>query len=754
MKDSILRMHNEAHNWENASPIGAGSLGAMVYGTVGVERISYNEETIWDGDVLDTKLPHYKEGLDHIREMFMEGKPAEAEKWAWNNFTDQYFFVKSYEAAGELFINLHRDSEVDSYERLLDLGRGIINVNYERYGVKYHRESFASHPAKLVCSKIQCEKSFSGLVSFVRPNIDKITYTVSEGSVLIDAFCSTQHTKKKFRSTAKLVTDGVFENWGDCVMLKDATNLEIFFSCVTAFRDESLDTMSKIAKADVGYEALKAEHVADFSSIMGRSDIYVGDDGVENLSTGRRLHRLTEDENAVDRGMVRLYFQFGKYLLVSSSREDSYPANLQGLWCDGIKSPWNSDYHTNINLQMNYWPAEIANIPECADALFTYMNECLLPGGRRVAKENYNARGTVVHHVADIYQFAAAADGIWGIWQLGAAWLSYQMWERYLYTGDKEFLRNTAYEFIRDSAVFFLDTMFEGPNGEILSGPSTSPENSYYVTVDGKKEHVSLAISPTMDIQIIGGLLDFYAEMEDILGIDPETAAEARRIRARMPKLKIGKYGQLQEWIEDFEEYEPGHRHISHAFGLFPAAQITRQTPEYYKAIRVSLDRRLAHGGGHTGWSRAWLINLFVRLRDGAGAYKNLRALLTNSTLYNLFDNHPPFQIDGNFGGCAAIAGMFIQSHEGFISLLPAVSDEMKDGYFEGLRARCNFTVSAKWTDKKITSLKVESPAGGTAKVELPDGQCDTTFVTESGECVKAEGQFITVPCGTELTLK
>jgi len=754
MRDYILKMNTQAHNWENASPLGAGSLGAMVYGIAAQERICLNEETIWNGDKIDTYVPQYMEKLREIRRLLLEGKPVEAETWAFENFNDSFFVVKSYESAGDLYVDVHGDSETESYERLLDLKRGILNVNYEKDGKAYSREYFTSHPARLMCMKMDTDPTRNFIVGFRREYIAENKSTALDAHTgLMDFVCTTADGGHKFRTTIKFITDGeIHTAYGD-IEVKNSTKLELYVSVVTEFRDPEMDTMKHIALADKGYEALKTEHVADFSAIMDRSDITFSDDGVEDLSVGKRLRRLTVDKEARDGGLVSLYFQFGKYLLVSSSREDTYAANLQGLWCDGLESPWNSDYHTNINLQMNYWHAETANIAECAYGLFNYMNESLLPGGRRVARENYEAGGTVVHHVADIYEFAAAADGMWGLWSLGAGWLAHHMWEHYLFSGDEKFLRETAYEFIRDSAVFFVDTMFEGPDGVMYSGPSPSPENMYYVDHDGKKVALNLSLSPTMDIQIIGGTLDIYTQMEDVLGIDKAYAEKVREVRAKMPKMQVGKFGQLQEWIEDYEEYEPGHKHVSHGFGLYPAAQITKHTPELFNAIKVSMERRLAHGGGHTGWSRAWLISLFARLKNGADAYKNLRALFTNSTLYNLFDNHPPFQIDGNFGGAAAIAEMVLQSHEGYIALIPAISEELACGSFEGLRARGNFTVAASWEDAKITSFKVDGECD-LADVELPEAQDGATFVSCDGTEYKADGRMIRVSCGKCCSIK
>ncbi len=754
MNEYILKLNNQAHNWENASPIGAGSLGAMVYGVVASERLSVNEETIWNGGEMNTYVPGYMDKMRKIREMFLNGKYVEAEKWANEELKNDFFGIKSFESAGDLYIDIHRDCEVESYERKLDVMRGILSVDYEKYGKKYSREYFASHPARLICMKTDLDPSVQTQIKIKRRCLISTEISFDDNAAILDYIGTTANGEHKFRETLKIVIkDGAFDKtYRDVIVIKGATYAEVYVSVVTEFRDAEMNTEVHIAETKKGYDALKAEHIADFNGIMSRSDITFGDDLVEDLSIGRRIKRLELDKDATDRELISLYYQFGKYLLVSSSREDTYAANLQGLWSDGMASPWNSDYHTNINLQMNYWPAEVANISETAVGLANYLNDCVLEGGRKCAKENYEANGMVLHHVADIYNFAAAADGIWGLWPVGGAWMAYHLWEHYLFTKDEDFLRNVAYEFIRDNAIFQLDTLFEGPDGKLHTGPSTSPENSYLIENDGVKERVFLAISPTMDIQIVGGLLDFYAKCEDILGIAPENAVRAREALAKLPEMKIGQHGQLCEWLEDFEEFEPGHRHISHAFGLYPGAQITRHTPELYEGMKKTIERRLANGGGHTGWSRAWLINQLARIRDGEGAYKNLRSLFTKSTLYNLLDNHPPFQIDGNFGGCAAIAEMVMQSHEGFISLLPAISDELKNGAFRGLRARGNYTVDAAWSDKKITSLKV--CGDGMATVELPDGQTDAIFVCSDGVEITAVGSMLNVPCNKEYKLK
>lgn len=716
MQNHIIKLSSPAENWEHATPIGGGSFGAMLFGGTDTEKIYLNEETIWSGEERNTTIKDFKERVDTLRQMYLEGRITEIDPWAEEYLGEGIETVKSYEYAGLISIDFKDKSPATDYKRLLHLNTGIAEISYNKNENKIKETAFSSYSDETTAIKIESEKEMDFDILFTREEIESITFLNDLLLVRAKTGCG----KHRFAVGIKIETDGEIEYKDNRISITDTVDTVLFVAIATEFNFDSdfeavcLDILSEAED----FEELKDASASDFASLFERSDIALFSEAeLEDMFTDKRLERLKNDENAEDDGLVALYFAFGKYLLISSSRDGTLPANLQGIWVEKMQNPWNSDYHTNINLQMNYWLAEVANISECHLPLFDYMNTYLLESGKKTAKENYGCNGTVLHHLSDIYGFTTPADGIWGVWPMGGAWLSFHMWEHYLYTNDIDFLRDTAYTYLHECALFFMDFMFEDENGYLISGPSMSPENDYYPIEGNTEITATIAFSPTMDIEIIGGTLRNYIATENLLNINAKDKKRAEETLKKLPPLKVGKNGCLQEWLQDYGEPEPGHRHISHAFGLYPDNMITEATPEFFKAIKNTLHRRLSFGGGHTGWSRAWLINLFARLKDGKNTYEHIKLLLTKSTLTNLFDIHPPFQIDGNFGGAAGIAESLLQSHEEYISLLPAAKEGLS-GSFTNLKARGNIDVSAEFENGKVTKAVIYAPENKTVKIK------------------------------------
>ena len=738
-----------AETWTEALPVGNGRLGAMVYGGTVKELIQFNEETLWTGQPHDYANPGAHGYLDTLRRLLWEGKQDEAHRLGNDRFMSSPLRQLNYSAFGEIELNFAgRDGETGNYRRQLNLENAISSVSYEQGGVRYLREVFASAPARALI--IRMEASEKGAISFSAgmssPHED---YSVRvEDNVLILTGKANNYEESQGRHAAvgypdsKLTFEArlrIMHQGGELIRgerslgLSGASSVTLHLVAATSFvnyRDISADPAERCLQdlsltAGKKYARLKAEHAQDYAGLYGRVSLDLGNSELSLRPTDERLASFYQD---TDPSLVTLLYQYGRYLLISSSRPGTQPANLQGIWNHQLSPAWDSKYTININTEMNYWPAEITNLAELADPLIRLVED-LSETGKNVAREHYGLDGWVAHHNTDIWRGAAPINNAnHGVWPTGGAWLCQHLWWHYVFSGDREYLAERAYPVMKEASRFFADYLVAYPPKAdwLVSGPSNSPELG------------GMVMGPTMDHQIIRNLFANTIEAAMILDRDESFAKDLQHIRARIAPNQIGQYGQLQEWLEDQDDPENQHRHVSHLWGLHPGNEIhPLTTPELAEACRVTLSHR---GDGGTGWSRAWKINFWARLLDGDHSFLLLKNLMVPAGskgvsygghaggLYNnLFDAHPPFQIDGNFGATSGITEMLLQSHlrdgngDYFQDILPALPSALPSGSVAGLRGRGGFEISMDWENMEPVRLEVISKSGNTLKLRYAD---------------------------------
>ena len=738
-----------AASWNHALPVGNGRLGAMVFGGVQRERIQLNEETLWSGGPYDPVVEGAHEALPQIRAYLFEGDFERAHDLFGRTMMGVPYEMMKYQPFADLWLDFPDHESATEYRRELDLADGVVRVSYVAGGVRYRREVFSSAVDQVVAVRITADRpgalTFSANLHGVRNPAHSnygTDYFLMDGIPPNDLRVTGKSSdylgiEGRLRYEGRLrarVSGGTTEVDYRTLRVEGADEVVLLFAAATSFvdyQDVSADPAQRVqaalsAAADRTWDAMRADHVREHRSWFDRVELNLGDAdaAAPSLTTDERIERFADNP---DPGLAALYYQFGRYLLIASSRPGTQPANLQGIWNDNPNPWWDSKYTININLPMNYWPAETGNLQELVGPLERFTSE-VAEAGTATAREHWNARGWVLHQNTDLWRSTTPMDGpSWGAWPVGGAWIMTNLYEHYRFSRDQAYLAR-IYPLLRGQAQFLLDILVEHPSyGWLVTAPSNSPENFPAFPGNGRFfDEVSglflkartMAVGPTMDMQIIREVFAEYAEAASILGVDGELAAQTDAARARLAPNQIGKHGQVQEWIEDYDEIEPEHRHLSHLWGLYPGSEITAASGDLARAAAVSLDRR---GTGGCGWSYGWKMGLRARLLDGEEALGQLRALLVDSSLPNLFSLcGQALQVDGNFGATAGIGEMLLQSHDGVLRLLPALPAEWSQGSVQGLRARGGLTVSMTWADGALTGAVIETSVGGTIRVVAP----------------------------------
>jgi len=735
-----------ATKWMEALPIGNGRLGAMVYSHPQSEIIQVNEESLWAGVHYNDANPNSLRVLDSVRQLLFAGKNAEAVQLARPNMIavnaeNSHTLLRNFRSY-QTFMNvnlLHSVKEYTNYKRELDLTTGVVTSRYSSNGVTYTQQAFASAPANKIFIKLSASKAgaINTTVFLTRPDDSKgannqykdcSTRTDGTRRILLtgqiedkDPNQGPEGKHMRFAGAVTVINEGGRINaQADSLKITNATAVLLVVDAATNYDFQHLSFNDAVNPADLldkaplpAYAQLLADHVKDHAALMNRVQFHLAGDA-QNLPTDERLKKV--QAGAYDPYLTTLLFQYGRYLLIGSSRAPGkLPANLQGIWNNHINAPWQSDFHTNINLQMNYWQAETGNLPETVSPLVNFINN-IIPEGAITAAKMYGARGWTLHHATDAFGKTGLQNELhYGTFPMGTTWTLLHYWDHYDYNRSLPFLADTAFPAMASHARFIKDFLVKSPEGYLVTAPAYSPENSFIDPNTGKGQ--SLTYGPTMDNQIIREFLTRYITAAHILKRDAAFADTMQQVIRQLPPTRLGKDGRIMEWIKDYEEAEPGHRHISHLFGLYPGTQINPHTPELYNGARKTLEYRLSHGGGHTGWSRAWIINFYARLHDGEKVFENIQALFKKSIYSNLFDDHPPFQIDGNFGSAAGMTEALLQSEDGNIELLPALPAAWATGSISGIKARGGYEITMAWQNHQLKSASLRSANGGRVTV-------------------------------------
>lgn len=764
-KEYKLWYNAPATVWEEALPIGNGRIGAMVYGNPLQEVYQLNEESIWSGYPQDWNNPKAANALPQVREAVDRGDYAKAsELWKANA---QGPYTARYLPMANLMLDQLTRGEARNLYRELNISNALSTVTYEADGVKYRRTSFISYPDQVMVIKIAADRP-QAVSLHIRLN-SLLRYTVQtkgEKTLILNGKAPAYVANRdydphqvvyddkrgtQFKVQVELLPDGGHCEANDSVLtVRNANEVVLLLSAVTDFGNKKM-TLKKCKRP---YQELLQRHTDDHQQLFNRLQLSLGTENLqkEALPTNERLKSFEQDPT--DNGLTELYYQYGRYLLIASSRPGGLPANLQGIWNRHVQPPWGSNYTTNINTEMNYWPAEITNLPECFLPLSDFIGR-LAVNGAQTAKVNYGInRGWLAHHNSDVWAQTAPTGGYdsdpkgaprWSCWPMAGVWLCQHLWEHYAFGGDKKYLSKTAYPLMKGAAEFLLQWLQKDPEtGYWITNPSTSPENRFrYIDKEGKKQNGEISRSSGMDLGLAWDLLTNCIEASTVLDTDKAFRQQCMDVRANLQPFRIGSKGQLLEWDKEFEETDPNHRHVSHLFALHPGRQIIpEQQPELAAACQRTLEIR---GDGGTGWAMAWKINFWARLRDGNHAFGMLKnglryvdatqvSVRGGGTYANLFDAHPPFQIDGNFGGTAGITEMLLQSHAGYIHLLPALPDNWQSGSIKGVRARGGFTIDMEWKESRITRLSVTSHSGGTCRIREATSPHEEVIETEKGK--------------------